>query len=48
MLAEGRTVIAGPAEDVLDPDVLASVYDTKVDIVEHDGRRIVLPRREGR
>ncbi|MDH3708090.1 MAG: ABC transporter ATP-binding protein [Acidimicrobiia bacterium] len=48
LLAEGRTVVAGPAAEVLDPDVLASVYDTKVDIVEHEGRRIVLPRREGR
>jgi len=47
LLSEGRTVVAGNASEVLDADVLASVYGTKVDIVEHEGRRIVLPRREG-
>ncbi|MGI9601308.1 MAG: ABC transporter ATP-binding protein [Acidimicrobiales bacterium] len=44
LLSEGRTVTTGSAEQVLREDVLATVYGTEVDIVEHQGRRIVLPR----
>ncbi|MDH4171503.1 MAG: ABC transporter ATP-binding protein, partial [Acidimicrobiia bacterium] len=48
LLADGRTVITGPADEVLRESVLADVYGTPVEIVEHEGRRIVLPRREDR
>ena len=48
LLADGRTVITGPADEVLRESVLAEVYGTPVEIVEHEGRRIVLPRREDR
>ncbi len=48
LLADGRTVITGPADEVLRESVLAQVYGTPVEIVEHEGRRIVLPRREAR
>jgi iron complex transport system ATP-binding protein len=39
LLANGRLVASGPSADVLQPDLIAEVYQVGVHVVEHRGRR---------
>ena len=41
-LKEGRVVAAGPADAVLTEDLLARVYDIRMEILEHGGRRFIV------
>ncbi|WP_159619711.1 ABC transporter ATP-binding protein [Ruania rhizosphaerae] len=41
-MRDGRVVCDGPAAEVMDPEVLESVYDLPVDVREIDGRLVAL------
>lgn len=45
LIDAGRLVADGPAATVLRPDLLAEVYQARVDVVVHDGVPVVLPLR---
>lgn len=45
LLHEGKILADGPPAEVLQPDVLATTYGRAVEVLHHDGRLIVLPRR---
>ncbi len=45
LLHEGEILADGPPDEVLRPDVLATTYGREVEVLHHDGRLIVLPRR---
>ncbi len=48
LLADGRVEATGSPETVLDPAVLGATFGTAVDVIEHEGRMVVLPRRSER
>lgn len=41
-LANGRVVASGTPEEIISPEVLEQVFETPVDVVEHDGRRVAI------
>lgn len=45
LLSGGRVVADGPPASVLTPDRIGSVYGLAVDVVDFDGRPVVIPRR---
>ena len=45
VLAAGEIAADGPPEDVLDADLIGKVYEHPVDVIEHDGRLLVVPSR---
>ena len=45
MLADGAVVGNGAAADVLTPEAIAAHYGAAVDLIEHAGRTLVVPRR---
>jgi iron complex transport system ATP-binding protein len=45
VLAGGEIVADGSPAEVLDPELIGRVYDHPVDVLEHQGRLVVVPRR---
>ncbi len=45
LIDQGRLVVDGTAGEVLRPDLLAEVYQARVDVIVHDGTPVVLPLR---
>ena len=45
VLAGGRLRADGPPREVMRPDVLGEVYGHPVDVIDHEGRIVVLPHR---
>ncbi|SDL04332.1 iron complex transport system ATP-binding protein [Nocardioides sp. YR527] len=45
VLAAGEIVADGPPREVLDADLIGTVYEHPVDVIEHDGRLLVVPSR---
>jgi len=45
LIDQGRLVVDGTAGEVLRPDLLAEVYQARVDVIVHDGTPAVLPLR---
>lgn len=43
LLADGRIVAAGPADEVITPDNLARAYGVRVAFLEEDGRTLYIP-----
>jgi len=41
-MRDGAIVADGGPEEIMQPDVLAAVYDTEVDVREIDGRLVAL------
>lgn len=45
VLAAGALVADGTPEEVLQPDLISRVYEHPVDVLKHQGRLVVVPRR---
>ncbi|GAA1622906.1 ATP-binding cassette domain-containing protein [Leucobacter chromiireducens] len=41
-LADGRVVASGTPEEIITPDVLERVFETPVQVLEHEGRRVAV------
>ena len=45
VMKEGKLLAAGPTREVMTPELLTETYDHPVEVIEHDGRLLVLPHR---
>lgn len=44
-MKQGRLLAVGPTREVMTPALLTETYDHPVQVIEHDGRLVVLPHR---
>ncbi|MFE0747465.1 heme ABC transporter ATP-binding protein [Gordonia sp. NPDC058843] len=48
VMKDGRLLAIGPTSEVMTVDLLSRTYDHPVEVIDHDGRQVILPvRREG-
>jgi iron complex transport system ATP-binding protein len=45
VMKQGRLLAVGPTREVMTPALLTETYDHPVQVIEHDGRLVVLPHR---
>lgn len=45
VMKDGALIAFGPTREVMTSDMLSATYDHPVDILEHDGRLIIMPKR---
>ena len=44
-MKDGRLLAIGPTSEVMTVDLLSHTYDHPVEVIEHAGRRVILPVR---